>query len=380
MNRREIIRTILYILTALASVAAWVYSHHLSTQLKQQEEKNIQLWAEAIREIETVDIDGDISQIVYKIIQENNTIPAILQSDQGDLMHINLDIDSAKGEPSDEELLAEIERMKKVHDPICIDHSYMLYYKDSSILRQLETFPVVQLIVTMVIIVLTIVSIRASNKADQNKIMVGMSKETAHQLGTPISSLLAWIELLKIDNYNPELTAEVEKDVNRLVQVTNRFSRIGNKPEFTLENIVPILANSINYLNARTSSNVIYSFDLPEDREIIIPVSVSLFEWVVENICKNAIDSMQGRGKIDINLSEDEHNAIIDITDTGKGIQKRNFKTVFKPGFTTKKHGWGLGLSLAQRIVCDYHKGKLFVKSSEIGVGTTFRIILPKSN
>ncbi len=380
MNSKEIIRTILYILTALASVAAWIYSHNLSGQLKQQEEKNIQLWAEAIREIETVDIDGDISQIVYKIIQENNTIPAILQSDQGELMHINLDLDTDGGEPSDEQLRAEMERMSKVHEPICIDQSYMLYYKDSSILRQLETFPLIQLIVTMVIIVLTIVTIRASNKADQNKIMVGMSKETAHQLGTPISSLLAWIEILKCDNYNPELTAEVEKDVNRLVQVTNRFSRIGNTPEFTLENIVPILRNSINYLNARTSSNVVYNFDLPEDREIIIPVSVSLFEWVVENICKNAIDSMQGRGKIDIDLDEDDHNVIIDITDNGKGIQKRNFKTVFKPGFTTKKHGWGLGLSLAQRIVCDYHKGKLFVKYSEIGVGTTFRIILPKKN
>lgn len=380
MNRKELIRTILYILTAMASIVAWVYSHHLSEQLKQQEQKNISIWAEAMSEIENVDIDGEISQIVYKIIQDNNTIPAILQSDQGDLLHINLEIDTMGGMSEDEFLRMEMDRMAEVHAPICIDNSYYLYYKDSSILRQLEIFPAIQLIVTLVIIVLTIVTIRASNKADQNKIMVGMSKETAHQLGTPISSLLAWIEILKCDNYNPELTAEVEKDVNRLVQVTNRFSRIGNTPEFTLENIVPILRNSINYLNARTSSNVVYNFDLPEDREIIIPVSVSLFEWVVENICKNAIDSMQGRGKIDINLDEDDRNAIIDISDNGKGIQKRNFKTVFKPGFTTKKHGWGLGLSLAQRIVCDYHKGKLFVKNSEIGVGTTFRIILPKKN
>lgn len=380
MNRKELIRTILYILTALASIAAWIYSHHLSKQLKEQEEKNISLWAEAMSEIENVDIDGDISQIVYKIIQENNTIPAILQSDHGDLMYINLDIDTTGGKSEEEFLREEMERMKKVHEPICIDHSYMLYYKESSILKQLETFPLIQLIVTIVIIVLTIVTIRASNKADQNKIMVGMSKETAHQLGTPISSLLAWIELLKIDNYNPELTAEVEKDVNRLVQVTNRFSRIGNDPEFTTENIVPILSNSINYLHARTSSNVKYNYHLPEDREVNIPVSVSLFEWVIENICKNAIDSMQGKGTIDIVLSDDSESATIDITDTGKGIQKRNFKAVFKPGYTTKKHGWGLGLSLAQRIVCDYHCGKLFVKSSEIGVGTTFRIVLPKKN
>ncbi len=380
MNRKEIIRTILYILTAIASIVAWVYSHHLSRQLKAQEEKNISLWAEAVSEIENVDIDGEISQIVYKIIQENNTIPAILQPDQGEPMYINLDIDTSHGLTENGFLRAEMERMSRVHEPICIDNSYMLYYKESSILKQLETFPFIQLIVTMVIIVLTIVTIRASNKADQNKIMVGMSKETAHQLGTPITSLLAWIELLKIDNYNPELTAEVEKDVNRLVQVTNRFSRIGNDPEFTTENIVPILTNSINYLHARTSSNVKYHYSLPESREVVIPVSVALFEWVIENICKNAIDSMQGKGSIDISLSEDDRSAIIDISDTGKGIQKRNFKTVFKPGYTTKKHGWGLGLSLAQRIVCDYHCGKLFVKSSEIGVGTTFRIILPKKN
>ncbi|MCQ2253278.1 MAG: HAMP domain-containing histidine kinase [Bacteroidales bacterium] len=379
MNGKEFIRTILYILAAIASIATWIYSNHLTDKLKEQEKRNISLWAEAMREVTTVDVDGDISEIVFKIIQENKTIPAILEPVEGTLQSINVELDTSNMSV-DEFLMAEIDKMKGFYEPITIDNYCNLYYRDSDLLLQLERYPIIQLVVTLIIIVLTIVSIRVSNKADQNKIMVGMSKETAHQLGTPITSLLAWIEMLKIDNYNPMLTAEAEKDVNRLVQVTNRFSKIGNNPEFTIENIAPILANSINYLKSRTSSNVIYTVDIPENINIAMPISVSLFEWVIENICKNAIDAMQGKGHIDIKLFDDDKNVYIDITDSGKGIAKRNFKSIFKPGFTTKKHGWGLGLSLAQRIICDYHKGKIFVKASEIGKGSTFEIILQKIN
>jgi len=228
------------------------------------------------------------------------------------------------------------------------------------------------------IIALTIVGIRISNKADQSIMMVGMSKETAHQLGTPITSLLAWVEILKMENYNPEITCEVEKDVTRLVQITDRFSRIGNKPELKPENLGPVLSKSIEYLKSRTSSNVNYTVDIPENSNIIVPMCIPLIEWVVENIVKNAIDAMQGKGSINLRLFDSGKNAVIEISDTGKGIPKRNFKTVFKPGYTTKKHGWGLGLSLAQRIVNDYHKGKISVKSSEPGKGTTFKITLPK--
>ena len=380
MNRKEIIRTVLYILTAVASVAAWLYCDHLTDLLKQQEHKNISLWAESIHEIEKVDLDGEISPIVYTIIQENNTIPAILKSNiDGQYSYINIDIDTTK-QTLEQFLLSEIEEMKKTHDPIEIDRYYTLYYKDSSIIRQLEMYPIIQFAVTFMIITLTIVGIRVSNKADQSKIMVGMSKETAHQLGTPITSLLAWVEILKMENYNPEITCEVEKDVTRLVQITDRFSRIGNKPELKPENIGPVLTKSIHYLQSRTSSNVRYIVDIAPDTEIIVPMSIPLIEWVVENICKNAIDAMQGKGTISIQPYDSGKNVAVEISDTGKGIAKRNFKNVFKPGFTTKKHGWGLGLSLAQRIINEYHKGKLFVKSSEIGKGTTFKITLPKIN
>ncbi len=377
MNRKEIIRTVLYVLTAIASIVAWLYCDHLTDLLKKQEQKNISLWAESVHEIEKVDLDGEISPIVYSIIQDNSTIPAILESHiDGSFSYINIDIDTTK-QTLDELLRREIEEMKNTHEPIVIDRYYTLYYKDSSIIRQLETYPIIQLIVTFMIIALTIVGIRISNKADQSIMMVGMSKETAHQLGTPITSLLAWVELLKMENYNPEVTCEVEKDVTRLVQITDRFSRIGNKPELTPENIGPVLAKSIEYLKSRTSSNISYTVKIPQ-KDLIVPMSVPLIEWVVENICKNAIDAMQGKGSIELRLYDAGKNVCVEISDTGKGIPKRNFKTVFKPGYTTKKHGWGLGLSLAQRIVNDYHKGNLIVKGSEIGKGTTFKITLPK--
>jgi hypothetical protein len=377
MNIKERARTILYILTAVASIATWIYCNHLTSLLKTQEQKNISLWAEAICEIEKVDLDGEISQVVYKIIEENNTIPAILESkNYGQFSCVNIDSAIASNKDA---ILHEIEDMQKDHAPISIDKYYTLYYKDSIIIKQLEHYPIIQMIVSFMIIILSIVGIRISNKADQNRIMVGMSKETAHQLGTPITSLLAWIELLKIDNYNPEITCEVEKDVNRLVQITDRFSRIGNTPELKYNEISPVIINSTKYLESRTSQNVKYTLEIPQNQNVAIPMCIPLIEWVIENICKNAIDAMQGKGKIKISLSFDDNYAIIEISDTGKGIPKRDFKAVFKPGFTTKKHGWGLGLSLAQRIINDYHKGKIFVKSSEIGIGTTFRIQLPKN-
>ncbi|MCR5454544.1 MAG: HAMP domain-containing histidine kinase [Bacteroidales bacterium] len=378
MTRKEIIRTILYILTAIASIVAWLYCNHLTDLLKQQEQKNISLWAESIREIEKVDLDGEISPIVYSIIQENSTIPAILKSNiDGQYSYINIDVDTTD-QTLEQYLLSQIEIMQKEHAPINIDRFYTLYYRDSRIIRLLESFPVIQLLVTFMIITLTIVGIRISNKADQSIMMVGMSKETAHQLGTPITSLLAWVEILKMENYNPEITCEVEKDVTRLVQITDRFSRIGNTPELKPENLGPILSKSIDYLRSRTSSNIQYTVNIPESPTIIVPICIPLIEWVVENICKNAIDAMQGKGSITIKLFNTAKKAVIEISDTGKGIPKRNFKTVFKPGYTTKKHGWGLGLSLAQRIVNDYHKGKISVKNSEINKGTTFKIVLPK--
>lgn len=379
MSGKELLRTVLYILIALASIATWIYSNHLTGKLAEKEIQYGKLWGDAVMETEYGDLDGEISLIAYRIL-ETNDMPVILMNDKTFLSYRNFEIDSSKM-TKEEFLNKKTKEMHSRHEPIALEYrpgQYdILYYDDSDTLKQLKIYPVIQLIVTVMIVLLSFVAVRYSTKADQNKILVGMSKETAHQLGTPISSLLAWIEILKMDNYNSELTAEVEKDVKRLEKITERFSRIGNKPELDRENICPILKNSVNYLESRTSQNINYSMEIPQN-EIIVLLNVSLFEWVIENICKNAVDAMQGKGSLNIKLFEEDKKVCIEITDTGKGLLKRNFKTIFRPGFTTKKHGWGLGLSLAQRIITDYHKGKIFVKWSEIGKGTTFRIELPE--
>ena len=359
MNRREILKTSIFVLAIMVSVASWLYTNTLVNKLKEQEQKNISLWAEAMREIENVDFDGTVSLIVYRIIQENTTIPVVLMTSDNKMRSQNLAIEN----PDEDYLQKEMRRMQENRPPLIIETSPgnhdILYYEDSTILKQLETYPIIQLIVAVIFIMVAIVAIRLSNKSDQSLMMVGMSKETAHQLGTPISSLLAWIEILKMQDTQPELITEVEKDVNRLVKITDRFSKIGNKPELQRENIGDALSNAVNYLKSRSSKNVEYELQIPEGKEIIVPLNLSLFEWVIENLCKNAIDAMQGRGKLIIKLFETEKHAKIEITDTGKGMSKRYFKRIFRPGFTTKKRGWGLGLSLVKRIIEEYHKGKI---------------------
>jgi signal transduction histidine kinase len=380
MSRKEIIRTFLYAVTAIASIAVWLYSSHLTKELEEKETLYSSLWSDAVREFENVDLDGNVSLLAYKII-DNNSIPVILMNNNTLISYRNIEIDSSETRTTEEFLAEKSKEMHDRHEPIMVEYKQgdydILYYDDSKTLKQLKVYPFIQLIVTLMIIVLLIVAVRNSTKADQNKILAGMSKETAHQLGTPISSLLAWIEILKAENYNPELTGEVEKDVKRLEKITDRFSRIGSKPELKYENICPVLKNSVNYLKSRTSQNVNYIMEIPEN-EIPVRINISLFEWVIENICKNAIDAMQGKGVLTIKLIENPQDVSIEISDTGKGMAKRFFKKIFKPGFSTKKHGWGLGLSLAQRIVNDYHKGRIFVKQSQVNKGTTFKISLPK--
>ena len=378
MNTREIIKTSIFVLAILVSIASWLYTNSLVNKLKEREQQNISLWAEAINEIENVDFDGSVSLIVYRIIQENTTIPVIMMTSDNRMHAQNLAVEN----PDEDFLQSEMERMRENRPPLIIESSPgnhdILYFEDSTILKQLETYPMIQLIVALIFIVVAIVALRLSNKSDQSLMMVGMSKETAHQLGTPISSLLAWIEILKMQDAQPELIGEVEKDVNRLVKITDRFSKIGNKPELKPENVGEALSNAVNYLRSRTSKNVEYVLKIPEGKTITAPLNLSLFEWVIENLCKNAIDAMQGSGTLTITLFDTEKHAKIEITDTGKGMTKRYFKRIFRAGFTTKKHGWGLGLSLAQRIVNSYHKGEIYVRNSEVGKGTTFRLKFPK--
>lgn len=378
MNTREIIKTSIFVLAILVSIASWLYTNSLVNKLKEREQHNISLWAEAINEIENVDFDGTVSLIVYRIIQENTTIPVIMMTSDNRMHTQNLAVEN----PDEDFLQSEMERMRENHPPLIIESSPgnhdILYYEDSTILKQLESYPIIQLVVALIFIFVAIIAIRLSNKSDQSLMMVGMSKETAHQLGTPISSLLAWIEILKMQDTQPEIIEEVEKDVNRLVKITDRFSKIGNKPELKTENVGEALSNAVNYLRSRSSKNVEYVLEIPDGKIITAPLNLSLFEWVIENLCKNAIDAMQGKGTLTIKLFDTEKHAKIEISDTGKGMSKRYFKRIFRPGFTTKKHGWGLGLSLAQRIVNSYHKGEIYVRNSEVGKGTTFRLKFPK--
>ncbi|MBO4244321.1 MAG: HAMP domain-containing histidine kinase [Bacteroidales bacterium] len=378
MKTREILKNSIFVLAILVSVASWIYTNTLVEKLKEQEQKNISLWAEAMREIENVDFDGTISLLVYRIIQENTTIPVIMMTSGNQMRAQNLAVEN----PDEDYLQKEMVRMQEKRPPLILEatpgNHDIIYFEDSTILKQLETYPIIQLIVALIFIIVAIVAIHFSNKSDQSLLLASMSKETAHQLGTPITSLLAWVEILKMEDAPAEITKEVEKDVNRLVKITDRFSKIGNKPELKPENICEALSNSVNYLRSRSSKNIDYVLDIPEGKEIITPLNVSLFEWVIENLCKNAIDAMQGNGTLTIKLFETEKHAKIEITDTGKGMAKRYFKRIFLPGFTTKKHGWGMGLSLAQRIVNSYHKGDIYVRSSEIGKGTTFRLKFPK--
>ncbi len=274
--------------------------------------------------------------------------------------------------------ISEINRLKKKNPAIEVkigDTSQFIYYDDSSLLKQLYYFPYVQLGIIFVFILIAFFAFSSTKNAEQNRVWVGLSKETAHQLGTPISSLLAWVDLLKM-KYDDDMIKEMSKDVNRLRIIAERFSKIGSAPDLQLVSLNETVQNAISYISNRTSDQVKIQCHFPDKNHIFIKLNVPLFEWVIENLCKNAIDAMDGSGKIYLKITTAEKECFIDVRDTGKGIERKNYKAIFNPGFTTKSRGWGLGLSLAKRIVEEYHNGKIYVKSSEINKGTVIRITL----
>jgi signal transduction histidine kinase len=275
-----------------------------------------------------------------------------------------------------------IKEMSAENEPILIDISgriQYVFYKDSWLLTQLRYYPLIIFIVIGLFLFVAYLLFSVSRKAEQNQVWVGLAKETAHQLGTPLSSIMAWVELLKMQQNVPEETiVEMEKDVDRLQTVAERFSKIGSSAALTKTNLTDLIYNAIDYLKTRTSQNVHYYILTPLEVQIYAPINHQLFEWVIENLCRNAVDAMAGKGSITINITDEEKTVSIDISDTGKGIPKSKFKTIFNPGYTSKQRGWGLGLSLSERIITNYHSGKIFVKSSTIDKGTTFRIILKK--
>ena len=369
-------KSFLLLFAVIVGIGSLVYTEILVSKLKAEERKNVQLWAEAIRLISVSDTNQNLD-FPYSIIANNTTVPVIL-TDESDSI-----ISTRNFDPEKLNVRKVLRTMKESNEPIVINleksHFNLIYYKDSVILTMLRFYPYIQVGFILLFLIVSYLAFRSSRKAQQNQVWVGMSKETAHQLGTPTSSLAGWIEILQ--NKYPEIliTNELARDVERLEKVTERFSRIGSKPSLTNENIVTIISRSVDYLKSRTSSKVKFNDDYSKKNEVIIPVNAALFEWVIENVSKNAIDAMEGHGEITIRIIETDNHVMIDISDTGKGIPKSVIKKIFNAGFTTKQRGWGLGLSLAKRIIEDYHHGKIFVRHSEVGKGSTIRIAMNKA-
>ncbi len=375
-DSRQLLKYLFIVAAVVIAIASVFVSDLLINDLAREERQKIEVWAEATRVLTSEDPSLNMN-LILQIIQGNTAIPVMLCNDRDSVMNYkNLELPEKN---VDEFLQQKVQELKKKKDPIVIDmedgtYQY-LYYDDSLILKRLLVYPYAQLTVMAVFILTAFLALASTKKAEQNKVWVGLSKETAHQLGTPISSLIAWLEYLKLKEVDPTLLAEMEKDVKRLEMIAERFSKIGSTPEPVPVNICESVRSALDYMETRISSKVKITVEAPEE-PVMVLMNQALFAWVVENLCKNAVDAMEGQGNITFHIEEKGKKVRIDVTDTGKGILKSKFKTVFNPGYTTKKRGWGLGLSLVKRIIESYHGGKIYVKSSEIGKGTTFRIEL----
>ncbi len=375
-DRIRQVKILLVISAIVIAATSLLVSHYLVRDLQVEERKKMEVWAEAMHAFNQATDSTDLT-LVTRVIEGNNTIPVIVMDEQGMVADWrNIDID---GKDTLSYLSAYGKKMKAAGNVIKIefwDEYLYVCYDESTLLKRLTQFPYWQLGVVLIFAVVAVFALLASKKAEQNKVWVGLSKETAHQLGTPISSLMAWVEVLKENYPNDELIPEMSQDVKRLERIAERFSKIGSLPEPVADSMNEVLDHVIAYMDKRTSQKVTIKGHYP-DHDVMVKMNASLFEWVIENLCKNAVDAMEdGQGKIDLWLLEEENIVAIEVVDTGKGIKKKDVGNVFRPGFTTKKRGWGLGLSLAKRIVEEYHKGRIFVKQSEVGRGTTFRIEL----
>lgn len=394
-------KIIFLVFSAISVILFLVISTNLVKQLSVQERERMNIWASATEKMAKADADADF-EFLLEIITQNNSIPVmVVDADKNILQYRNFKLPDpiANGEyvlfqnltNGNKEYL--INRLEKAVGKMTMDEAVgkdshfikvevypgvnqYIYYEDSILLKRLSRYPYVELLVMVVLVLIIYLAVVYTKKAEQNRVWVGLSKETAHQLGTPISSLMAWSQYLESTGTDSEVTAEIDKDVKRLSKIAERFSKIGSRPDLHLEYINQTIESSLEYMRGRISGKVSLFLDLGED-DYGVMLSDSLFEWVMENLTKNAVDAMSGSGEIYITTGTLKDSVWIDIRDTGKGILRKNFSKVFSPGFTTKERGWGLGLTLVKRIIEEYHDGKIFVKESEIGQGTTFRIILP---
>ena len=375
------IRTVLIIVAIVIAVSSLFVSQSLVKDLSREEHSKMELFAQAYQSLSDADENTDLS-LVLAVMSGNQTIPVIVVDETGDIKSfLNIEIRKADTLAY---LNSCVERMRSLGNAIKIyydesdtEHYNEVCFDESLLLNRLTVYPYIQLSVVMLFVLIAIFALLSFKKTEQNRVWVGLSKETAHQLGTPISSLMAWNELLKDKYKDDELISEMEKDVNRLQMVAERFSKIGSMPEPVQADMVGVLDGVIDYVEHRSPATVKFIRNFPNP-PVNAKVNASLFGWVIENICKNAVDAMSGKGKLTIKLTEEKNYVTIDVTDTGKGIAKNSWRSVFDPGYTTKERGWGLGLSLAKRIVTEYHKGKIYVAHSELGKGTTFRIEIPR--
>ena len=382
-DRLRHIRLLFILVAALIAAGFLLVSHLLVRDLSKEESARMELWAEAMRALNGADEHTDLA-LVLKVINENHTIPVIVINKQGHVQtYRNVELNGKTHLDSLKDAVSQAEKMRAeghfVRIVLDARRDYIdVCYADSLLLRRLSYYPYVQLAVILLFACLAIFTLLTLKRAEQNRVWVGLSKETAHQLGTPISSLMAWMEIMKENYPDDMLLPEMDNDVKRLQLIADRFSKIGSQPASEQADLLAVLQRVAAYMDRRTSENIVISVHAPK---IVVALNVSLFEWVIENLCKNAADAMENAtGRIDIRVEPKGKTIVINISDTGKGIRQKDIKNVFRPGFTTKQRGWGLGLSLAKRIVEDYHHGKIFVKHSEVGRGTTFSIVIPRQS
>lgn len=374
-------RNLLALVAILIVTGTIFYSKYLSEKIESQEKTRVEEWVEATKSIANVNGNPD-TRLALKIVRDNTDIPIIV-TDEKDSITDKINLDSTKISDTNY-LRKKLQQLKSTNDPIIwydpFDSTKVnrYYYGHTRLLSEVKYYPLVQLFIVGLFIILTIMALRSSYRAVQNQVWAGMAKETAHQLGTPVSSLEGWIEMLKQKEADSKIVSELEKDVDRLRLVSDRFGKIGSKPHLEQRNVVSQISNMVDYMRKRAAGRVNFSLQTHNRNEINAMISEPLFDWVIENLLKNSLDAMEGKGSVNIDINEDADVVKIDVSDTGKGISKQNVTRVFNPGFTTKKRGWGLGLSLSKRIIEQYHKGEIFVKHSELGKGTTFRIVLKK--
>jgi len=381
------------LLSAAVMVAVFLYvSNGLVNDLSTQERDRMEIWADATKQIISLSSSEGVSDVdldfLLGIIERNTTIPVLLTDDEGNILQYrNFDLPDKSVDnvmPTSDENIAflkkKLERLSAspnvIHIVIAPNTMQHLYYEDSTLLKRLSYYPYVQLLVMLAFIAVVYFAVLSTKKAEQNKVWVGLSKETAHQLGTPISSLMAWMELLSDMGVDHDTVAEMNKDINRLSMIASRFSKIGSRPKMEICDLNVVIANASSYMSTRISPRISLSVDLCPTR-LEVSSCAPLFEWVMENLIKNAVDAIGGSGSISVRSFADDGMAVVEVSDSGKGIPRKNFKTVFNPGFTTKSRGWGLGLTLAKRIIEQYHGGAIFVKDSTVGSGSTFRIQMP---